>query len=188
MSIPVDQADTSVATRLRLAPVIPIERGSRLRHTPTRAALLPECLTDLLHCVQLNGSIDAVLPPSIGCNDVMAWAQTDSQPPIVIDGLTSQLSTTITAAGRALHRLGARPRLHLHIAFAPEWLTVALRGLVADPVMTPGIADSITADLAAASPTGCRLDVTDRGALHWELADLAAGVPVAGLAQHRRRG
>lgn len=188
MSIPVDQADTSVATRLWLAPVIPIERGSRPRHTSTRAALLPECLTDLLRGVQLNGSIDAVLPPGIAWSDVMSWAQTDSQPPIVITALTEQMPATITAAGRALDRLGARPRLHLHIAFASERLTVSLRGLLADPVMTPGIADSITADLAAASPTGCRLDVTDRGALHWELADLSAGVPVAGLAQHRRRG
>lgn len=188
MSIPVDQADTSVATRLRLAPVIPIERGSRLRHTPTRAALLPECLTDVLHCVQLNGSIDAVLPPGIAWSDVMSWARTDCEPRIVITALTEPLPTAIAGADRALDRLGARPRLHLHIAFASERLTVSLRGLLADPVMTPGIADSITADLAAASPTGCRLDVTDRGALHWQLADLAAPVPLAGLAQRRRRG
>ena len=188
MSTLVDQADTPVATHVRLAPVIPIERASRPRHTPTRAAPLPECLTDLLHGVQLNGSIDAVLPPGIAWNDVIAWAQTDSEPTIVIDELTEQLPATIAAAGRALDRLGARPRLHLHITFASDRLTVALRGLLADPVMTPGIADSITADLAAASPTGCRLDVTDRGALHWELADLSAPVPLAGRAQRRRRG
>ena len=54
--------------------------------------------------------------------------------------------------------------------------------------MTPSIADSITADLAAASPTGCRLDVTDRGTLHWQSADLSAPVPLDGIAQRRRRG
>ena len=98
MSTLVDQADTPVATHVRLAPVIPIERASRPRHTPTRAAPLPECLTDLLHGVQLNGSIDAVLPPGIAWNDVIAWAQTDSEPTIVIDELTEQLPATIAAA------------------------------------------------------------------------------------------
>jgi hypothetical protein len=188
MSTPVEQADTPVETHVRLAPVIPIEHAMRPRHTATARVLLPECLTDLLHSVQLNGSIDAVLPPAITWADVMAWAATDSEPPIVIDGLTDPFAAAIADAGRDLACLGARPRLHLHIAFGPDLFTVAVRGLLADPVMTPSIADSITADLAAASPTGCRLDVTDRGTLHWQPSGLSAPVPLDGIAQRRRRG
>lgn len=64
--------------------------------------------------------------------------------------------------------LGAQPTLDVEIDVAPGYLGVALRGVLADPVMTPDIADGLTAALHADTGQHWSLEVSPSGALHWQ--------------------
>lgn len=97
------------------------------------------------------------------------------------DGRGPRIDVTMVDTGhlaaieRACHTLAdlqARPRLDAEVRCTPDHLVVTLRGILADPVMAPRTADSISEDLQAdAGQNHWFLDVTEAGSLRWELHD-----------------
>ncbi|MDG5769147.1 hypothetical protein, partial [Mycolicibacterium fortuitum] len=74
------------------------------------------------------------------------------------------------------------PRLDIEIRLTPEHVHLAVRGVLADPVMTPDHADSITTTLQAATELRWELDITDTGTLNWQIPEfystyIAAALP-----------
>jgi hypothetical protein len=122
-------------------------------------------LLDTAHC---DGSVRAVLQPSITWADLIATART-TDPRIAIAAANPDMDAAIATALAVLTRLGARPRIDVEVMLAADQLTFALRGLLAEPVMTPGVADNLTATLQSSS-SAWTLHATDHGTLHWHLA------------------
>ncbi len=98
-------------------------------------------------------------------------ADRDGGPRIDVTPVESAQFAAIEHTHQLLTDLNARPRLDIEVACNTDSLTLTLRGILADPVMTPHIADSITGTLQAnAGQHHWYLDATDSGSLRWELA------------------
>jgi hypothetical protein len=100
-------------------------------------------LLDTAHC---DGTVRAVLPPSITWADLIATACT-TDPRIAIATTNPDMEAAIATALAVLTRLGARPQIDVEVMLAPDHLTFALCGMLAEPVMTPEVADNLTATL-----------------------------------------
>jgi hypothetical protein len=111
----------------------------------------------------------AVLQPSITWADLIATARTD--PRIAIAAAKPDLDAAIARALAILTRLGARPRVDAEVTLTPDQISFGLCGILAEPVMTPEVADNLTATLQSSGRSEYRLHATDHGTLHWHLAD-----------------
>lgn len=101
------------------------------------------------------------------CSHPEVFDDTDTRRPVIITPASSAQYAAIENVCTLLTNLGAEPRLDVELSFAPDYLHLAVRGLVAEPVMAPDIADDLTAALQATTTEHWTLDVTDTGALHW---------------------
>jgi hypothetical protein len=122
----------------------------------------------LLDAAQCDGTVHAVLQPSITWADLIAAARTD--PRIAIAAANPNLDDAVARALAILTRLGARPRVDVEVTLTPDQLTFRLRGILAEPVMTPEVADNLTATLQSSGGSEWTLHATDHGTLHWHLA------------------
>jgi hypothetical protein len=95
---------------------------------------------------------------------------TDTRQRIIITPAGPGQFAAIENACTLLTNLAAQPRLDVELSFAPNCLRLAVRGVFADPVLTPDTADDLTETLRATAPGHWTLDVTDTGALHWHTA------------------
>jgi hypothetical protein len=80
------------------------------------------------------------------------------------------MNATLARALAILTRLGARPRVDVEVTLTPDQLTFGLRGILAEPVMTPEVADNLTATLQSSGSSEWTLQASDHGTLHWHLA------------------
>ena len=122
----------------------------------------------LLDAAQCDGTVCAVLQPSITWADLIGTARTD--PRIAIAAADPNLDAAIARALAILTKLGARPRVDVEVTLTPDLITFGLRGILAEPVMTPEVADNLTATLQSSGSSEWRLHATGRGALRWHLA------------------
>ena len=122
----------------------------------------------LLDTAQCDGTVRAVLQPSITWADLIATARTD--PRIAIAAADPDLDAAIARALAILTKLGSRPRVDVEVTLTPDLLTFGLRGILAEPMMTPEVADYLTATLQSSGRSEWRLHATDHGTLHWHLA------------------
>jgi len=122
----------------------------------------------LLDTAQCDGTVRAVLQPSITWADLIATARTD--PRIAIAAADLNLDAAIARVLAILTRLGARPRVDVEVTLTPDLITFGLRGILAEPMMTPKIADNLSATLQSSGSSEWRLHATDHGTLHWHLA------------------
>jgi hypothetical protein len=140
----------------------------RHRASEARPNRLSAWLFRLLDAAQCDGTVRAVLQPSITWADLIAAARTN--PRIAIDAANPDMDAAIARALAILTRLGARPRVDVEATLTPDQLTFGLRGILADPVMTPEVADNLTATLQSSGSSEWTLHATDHGTLHWHLA------------------
>jgi hypothetical protein len=123
----------------------------------------------LLDAAQCDGTVRAVLPPSIAWADLIATARI-SDPRIAIAAANPDMDAAIARALAILSRLGARPRVDVEVTLTPYLVTFSLRGILAEPVITPEVADNLTATLQSSGSSEWTLHATDQGTLHWHLA------------------
>ena len=140
----------------------------RHRASQARPNRMSTWLFRLLDTAQCDGTVRAVLQPSITWADLIAAARID--PRIAIAAADPDLDAAIAKVLAILTRLGARPRVDVEVALAPDQLTFGLRGILAEPVMTPEVADNLTATLQSSGSSEWTLHATDHGTLHWHLA------------------
>lgn len=155
------------------------DRATHPRHNlPQQANTLSTWLLQFLAAVMDHGSIVRTSMTSIS-----AWAELVSSAGefdnIADRGCGHRIDVTpvetaqfaaIVDSHRLLTDLDANPRFDIEIACTANSLTLTLRGILADPVMTPHLADSITDTLqAAAGENHWHLDATDSGSLRWDL-------------------
>ena len=140
----------------------------RHRASEARPNRLSAWVFRLLDAAQCDGTVRAVLQPSITWADLIATARTD--PRIAIAAADPDMDAAIARALAILTRLGARPRVDVEVTLTPDQLTFGLRGILAEPVMTPEVADNLTATLQSSGSSEWRLHATDHGTLHWHLA------------------
>jgi hypothetical protein len=140
----------------------------RHRASEARPNRLSAWVFGLLDAAQCDGTVRAVLQPSITWADLITTARTD--PRIAIDAANPDMNATLARALAILTRLGARPRVDVEVTLTPDQLTFRLRGILAEPVMTPEVADNLTATLRSSGSSEWTLHATDHGALHWHLA------------------
>jgi hypothetical protein len=140
----------------------------RHRASEARSNRLSAWVFGVLDAAQCDGTVRAVLQPSITWADLIATARTD--PRIAIAAANPDMDAAIARALAILTRLGARPRVDVEVTLTPDQLTFGLRGILAEPVMTPEVADNLTATLESSASSEWTLHATDRGTLHWHLA------------------
>ena len=140
----------------------------RHRATESEPNPLSAWVFGLLDAAQCDGTVHAVLQPSITWADLIATARTD--PRIAIAAANPDMDAAIARALAILTRLGARPRVDVEVTLTPDQLTFGLRGILAEPVMTPEVADNLTATLQSSVSYEWRLHAIDHGTLHWHLA------------------
>jgi hypothetical protein len=173
-----EQAGSGTHGSMRLATVTPFTRARQRRQTSTRARSgvvigrpdsLCACLLQLLDTASCDGTVRATLHSSTTWADLTDTARTESR--IEVTALAKGLEEAVESAFTTLTQIGARPRLDVKVTLTPEHVTFALRGVLADPVMTPRAADAITATLRCRQQVTWRLHATDHGSLHWQLTD-----------------
>jgi hypothetical protein len=140
----------------------------RHRQSASRSNRLSAWLFRLLDAAQCDGTVRAVLQPSITWADLIAAARTD--PRIAIAAANPDMDAGMAKALAILTTLRARPRVDVEVTFAPDQLTFGLRGILAEPVMTPEVADNLTATLQSSGSSEWTLQASDHGTLHWHLA------------------
>jgi hypothetical protein len=166
---------TQQGNSIRAGTVIPLSRARR-RHIaprpPRRAPTvrygnrLPEWILHLLdNRSQCQGSVRATLDPGTSWTDLDGVHRRN--PDVNLAALPVALDAALDHAFTTLSMLGAQPRLDVELSITHQDLTVALRGLIADPVMRPAVADAITASLYCDPNSTWQLHTTDRGELHW---------------------
>src|SRR4029077_3331677 len=106
----------------------------RHRAAGSRPNRLSAWLFRLLDAAQCDGTVRAVLQPSITWADLIAAARTD--PRIAIAAANPDMDAAIARALAILTRLGARPRVDVEVTLTSDQLTFGLRGILAEPVMT----------------------------------------------------
>jgi hypothetical protein len=151
----------------RLATVITLP--SIRRHTdpyrrPNRLSAWTSHLMGSVHC---EGTVRAVLHPSITWDDLINAVHAD--PRLEIAHISADVSAAIAAAWTHLTDLDARPRIDLQATLTPGRILFVLHGILADPVMTPERADTITATLQSTSHAPWWLQATEHGTLRWQL-------------------
>jgi hypothetical protein len=152
-----------------LATVIAFPLTPRHHHgSEARPNRLSAWIFHLLDAAQCDGTVRAVLQPSITWADLIAAARTD--PRISIAAAKPDLDAAIARALAILTRLGARPRVDVEVTLTPYLVTFSLRGILAEPVITPEVADNLTATLQSSGSSEWTLHATDQGTLHWHLA------------------
>lgn len=172
-----------------LAPVVSLARARQRRATiqqrprggaPSRHRdLLGAWVGQFLDATLKDGCVLRTAMTSVATwRDLIDSASRHSQ---VLDDTDTGRRVMITPSGPAqfgaiekactlLTNLGAQPRLDVELSLAPDYLHLTLRGVLADPVMTPDIADDLTETLRTTTPGHWTLDVTDTGALRWHTA------------------
>jgi len=140
----------------------------RHRASKARPNRVSTWLFRLLDTAQCDGTVRAVLQPSITWADLIATARTD--PRIAIAAADLNLDAAIARVLAILTRLGARPRVDVEVTLTPDLITFGLRGILAEPMMTPKIADNLSATLQSSGSSEWRLHATVHGTLHWHLA------------------
>jgi len=100
--------------------------------------------------------------------DLIAAART-TDPRIAIAAANPDMDAVIATALAVLIGLGARPQIDVEVTLAADQLTFALRGVLAEPVMTPEVGDNVSATLQSSS-SEWTLHATDHGTLFWHLA------------------
>ena len=151
----------------RLATVITLPSIRRRTHRYRRPNRLSAWTSHLLASVHCEGTVRAVLHPSITWDDLIDAVHTD--PRLEIAHVNADVSAAIDSAWTALTHLDARPRINLQATLAPGRVLFVLHGILADPVMTPERADTITATLQSNSHAPWWLQATDHGTLTWQL-------------------
>jgi hypothetical protein len=140
----------------------------RHRVSGSRLNRLSAWLFRLLDAAQCDGTVRAVLHPSITWADLIAAARID--PRIAIAAANPDMDAAIARALAILSTLSARPRVDVELTLTSDQLTFGLRGILAEPVMTPEVADNLTATLQSSGRSEWTLHATDHGTLHWHLA------------------
>lgn len=163
---------TSSGDSSPLATVIAFPTTPRRHRTPeseSRPNRLSAWLFRFLEAAQCDGSFHAVLRPSITWADLIAAART-ADPRIAIAAANPDIDAAVATASAVLTGIGARPRIDVELTLTPNLVTFALRGIHAEPVMTPKVADNVTATLQSSGSSEWTLQATDHGTLHWHLA------------------
>jgi hypothetical protein len=135
----------------------------------TQPNRLSACLLSLLDAARYDGAVRAVLQPSITWADLIAIARTD--PRFAIISANPAFDAAIASALAILTTLRAWPRLDVEVTLAPDQVKFAVCGILAEPVMTPEVADNLTATLQSSGSAEWTLRATDHGILQWHLAD-----------------
>jgi hypothetical protein len=169
-----------------LAPVVSLARARQRRSFAHRRANAPSpdpdplgaWLNQVLDATQQHGCVVRTTMTSLAVwrdliDMVSSYPEvledTDTGRRIIITPDVAKFAA-IDNACTLLTNLEARPRLDIELSFAPNLLQLAVRGVLADPVITPDVADDLTETLQATAPEHWTLDVTDTGALRWHTA------------------
>jgi hypothetical protein len=169
-------AGTQQGNSIQVGTIIPLSRARRHRIAPRgpRCApadrhrdRLPAWVLHLLdNPSQCQGNVRTALDVSTTWTDLDVVHRYD--PDVHVAPLPVALDAALDHAFTTLSKLGAQPRLDVELSITHQDLTVKLRGLIADPVMTPAVADAITASLYCDANNTWQLHTTDRGELHWQ--------------------
>jgi hypothetical protein len=151
-----------LATVIAFPPTLRRHRASEAR--PNRLSAWVFRLLD----AACDGTVRAVLQPSITWADLIATARTD--PRIAIAAADPNLDAAIARALAILTRLGSRPPVDVEATLTPDLITFGLRRILAEPVMTPEVADNRTATLQSSGSSEWRLHATDHRPRHPALA------------------
>jgi hypothetical protein len=153
-----------------LAPVIAFPpRPRRQRASIPHPNRLSAWLFSLVNAAQRDGTEPAVLQPSMTWEDVIATAS--AGPRLALVAANPDMYAAIAHALANLTSLGARPRVDVVVTLTPDRVSVDLCGILAEPVMTPAVADNLTATLQSSGSSEWSLRATEHGTLHWHLAD-----------------
>ncbi|MDV7195807.1 hypothetical protein [Mycolicibacterium fortuitum] len=192
-----DVAPHSIDTPRRPAQVVSLAEVRR-RKIPTPPDSTPQpastpnplgsWVIQLINTIQNGCIVRTTMAPTPGLRDLITEASSHPTRPArgplrlhVTPSRPSQFDA-VERTCEELTQMGANPRLDIEIRLTPEHVHLAVRGVLADPVMTPDHADSITTTLQAATELRWELDITDTGTLNWQIPEfystyIAAALP-----------
>lgn len=139
----------------------------------------------LINTIQNGCTVRTTMPPSPGLRELITEASSHSTHTArgprslhVTPGRPSQFAA-VESTCQALTQMGANPRLDIEIRLTPEHVHLTVRGVLADPVMAPDHADSITTSLQAGTELRWELDITDTGTLNWQIPEFYSAYTAA---------